>query len=151
MNVRVGNAFKSQGRQITVARQVTPPSGADLALLELSSSAGTSSVGVADADPPVGSTNNIYGWGRTSCNGTGPDQMKTATVRVDSVNGRDNDGGPALSSTGISGYAWRGDSGGPQMYGGAIVGVASTADCAGHQYYASVAKSRSWIRSTAGV
>ncbi|RJQ82952.1 peptidase S1 [Pseudonocardiaceae bacterium YIM PH 21723] len=151
INVRVGNAKKSLGKQITVTRSVTPPSGADLALLELSGSAGTSSVGLTDTDPPVGSTNDIYGWGRTSCEGTGPDQMKTASVRVDTVNGQDAYGGSAISSTGVNGYAWKGDSGGPQMYQGKIVGVASTADCGNHQNYGSVAKSRAWIRSTAGV
>ncbi|RJQ82874.1 peptidase S1 [Pseudonocardiaceae bacterium YIM PH 21723] len=145
--VRVGNVNQAQGKQITVARSVTPPSGADLALLELSSSAGTSAIGLANADPAVGSTNDIYGWGRTACEGTASPQLKTATVRVDSISGSG-----LINSTGINGHAWKGDSGGPQMFQGKVVGVASTATCtAKTQNYASVTHDRAWIRSTAGV
>jgi len=81
--------------------------------------------------------------------------LKTANVQV---TGRSTDayGGRAIASRGINGAAWHGDSGGPEVSGGLQVGVASTAGNSGSnpqgvQNYASIAASRSWIRSTTGV
>ena len=78
-------------------------------------------------------------------------QLKTATVRVTTLNATDAYGGQAIGSTRINGNAWRGDSGGPQFYNGQQVGVASTADGASRQYYGSVPNNRAWIQSVAGV
>lgn len=65
-------------------------------------------------------------------------------------------GGEAIASVGVNGSAWHGDSGGPQLSGGVQVGVCSTGENSGTnpkgtQNYASVASSRTWIRTTAGV
>jgi secreted trypsin-like serine protease len=81
--------------------------------------------------------------------------LKVANVQV---TGRSADayGGRAIQSVGINGSAWKGDSGGPEISGGVQVGVASTVQNQDGTYtwgtnnYASVAASRSWIRTTAG-
>ncbi|MEH1123833.1 S1 family peptidase [Micromonospora sp. CPCC 206061] len=150
MSVRVGSVLRSSGG---VTRTVSASYGRyDLALMRLSSSVSTSYVTLASSDPPVGSTNSIYGWGMTCYSGCGASsQLKTASVRVTSTSVSDAYGGRAIRSTAINGNAWRGDSGGPEFYNGAQVGVASTANGVNIQNYGSVAFNRDWIRSTAGV
>ena len=151
MSVRVGSVYRSSGgTTASVTRQVAS-SGSDFALLQLSRTVSTTYVTLATADPALSSTNRIYGWGRTSYDGTASEQLKTASVRVTSTSCRDYHGGRAICSTGIDGNAWKGDSGGPQMLNGVQVGVASTADGTSRQTYGSVAANRSWIRSVAGV
>jgi secreted trypsin-like serine protease len=150
MSVRVGSVYRSSGG---VTRTVSSASArSDLALLRLSSPVSTTYVTLSSAYPPVGSTNNIYGWGMTCNTGCGAStQLKTAAVRVTTTNATDAYGGRAIGSTAINGNAWRGDSGGPQFYNGSQVGVASTADGVSRQYYGSVAYNRSWITQVAGV
>jgi secreted trypsin-like serine protease len=150
MSVRVGSVtYASGGVTRTVAASSTRY---DLALLRLSSSVSTTYMPLSSAYPPVGATNNIYGWGMTCYSGcSASPTLKTATVRVTSTSATDYYGGRAIASTRINGNAWRGDSGGPQVYNGAQVGVASTADGTANQYYGSVAYNRAWITSTAGV
>lgn len=150
MSVRVGSVYRSSGG---VTRTVSATYGRyDLALMRLSSSVSTSYVTLASSDPPVGSTNYIYGWGMTCYSGcSASSQLKTASVQVTSVNASDAYGGRAIRSQRINGNAWRGDSGGPQFYSGRQVGVASTADGRSIQNYGSVAFNRAWIRSVTGV
>jgi len=150
MSVRIGSVYyASGGTTRTVSATYTRY---DLALMRLSSPVSTSTVSLASSNPPIGSTNSIYGWGMTCYSGCAPSsRLKTATVQVTSNGATDAYGGPAIRSSRISGNAWRGDSGGPQFYNGLQVGVASTADGSSIQNYASVAASRSWIRSVAGV
>ena len=150
MSVRVGSVNRTSGG---VTRTVASSSTRyDLALLRLSSSVSTTYMPLSSAYPPVGATSNIYGWGMTCYSGcSASTALKTATVRVTSTNSTDYYGGRAIASTRINGNAWRGDSGGPQVYNGAQVGVASTADGTSNQYYGSVAYSRAWITSVAGV
>ncbi|MEU5551748.1 MULTISPECIES: DUF1986 domain-containing protein [unclassified Micromonospora] len=150
MSVRVGSVYLSSGG---VTRTVSATYGRyDLALMRLSSTVSTSYVTLASSNPPVNSTNSIYGWGRTCYSGCAASpQLKTASVRVTSTGVTDAYGGQAIRSTRINGNAWRGDSGGPQFYNGAQVGVASTADGVNIQNYGSVAFNRAWITSVAGV
>jgi secreted trypsin-like serine protease len=149
MSVRVGSVFYASGGQ---TRSVSSTASRnDLALLRLSSGVSTTYVTLANSNPPVGSTNNIYGWGRTCTNCPASSQLKTATVTVSSLNATDAYGGPAIRSTRGNGVAWRGDSGGPQFYNGQQVGVCSTGNGSTYQNYGSVAANRSWIRSVAGV
>ncbi|MEV5821420.1 DUF1986 domain-containing protein [Micromonospora harpali] len=150
MSVRIGSVYyASGGTTRTVSASYTRY---DLALLRLSSAVSTSTVSLASSNPPVNSTNTIYGWGMTCYSGCGASsQLKTASVRVTSTNVTDAYGGQAIRSTEISGNAWRGDSGGPQFYNGQQVGVASTADGVSIQNYGSVAYNRAWITSVAGV
>ncbi|WP_243707988.1 DUF1986 domain-containing protein, partial [Micromonospora sp. KC606] len=150
MSVRVGSVYRSSGG---VTRTVAATySRYDLALMRLSSPVSAPPVTLASSNPPVRSTNTIYGWGQTCYSGcSASSQLKTASVRVTSTNVTDAYGGQAIRSTEINGNAWRGDSGGPQFYNGRQVGVASTADGVSIQNYGSVAYNRAWITSTAGV
>ncbi|MBQ1050953.1 DUF1986 domain-containing protein [Micromonospora sp. C51] len=150
MSVRVGSVYRSSGG---VTRTVSATYGRyDVALMRLSSSVSTSYVTLASSNPPVNSTNSIYGWGMTCYSGcSASSQLKTASVRVTSTNVSDAYGGQAIRSSRINGNAWRGDSGGPQFYNGQQVGVASTADGQSIQNYGSVAYNRAWIRSVSGV
>jgi secreted trypsin-like serine protease len=150
MSVRVGSVYRSSGG---VTRTVSATyTRYDLALMRLSSTVSTSAVSLASSNPPINSTNSIYGWGMTCYSGCDASPtLKTATVRVTSTNVSDAYGGQAIRSTGVSGNAWRGDSGGPEVYNGAQVGVASTADGQSIQNYGSVAYNRSWISQVAGV
>lgn len=150
MSVRIGSVYyASGGTTRTVSATYTRY---DLALMRLSSPVSTSTVTLASSNPPIGSTNSIYGWGMTCYSGCSPSsQLKTATVQVTSNSATDAYGGQAIRSTRINGNAWKGDSGGPQFYNGRQVGVASTADGVSIQNYASVAYNRSWITSVAGV
>ncbi|MEV4491014.1 trypsin-like serine protease [Micromonospora coxensis] len=150
MSVRIGSVYRSSGG---VTRTVSATySRYDLALMRLSSPVSTSYVTLATANPPINSTNTIYGWGQTCYSGcSASSQLKTASVRVTSTSVTDAYGGQAIRSTEINGNAWRGDSGGPQFYNGRQVGVASTADGVSIQNYGSVAYNRAWITSVAGV
>lgn len=150
ITVRVGSVYRSRATTIGVTSYQVSPRG-DLALVQLSSPHTTAYSQLADANPPVGSTNQICGWGRTSYNGATSDQLKCADVRVTSTTCRDYYNGQAICSSRITGNAWSGDSGGPQRYNGQQVGVASTADGRSTQQYGSVPYNRSWIRSVAGV
>lgn len=150
ISVRVGSVTRSSATPISVTSTSLSPNG-DLALLRLSRAFTTTYSQLAGTNPPVGATNQICGWGRTSFNGPTSDQLKCADVRVTSNNCRDNSGGQAICTTRITGNAWSGDSGGPQRYNGLQVGVASTADGRSTQQYGSVPFNRAWIRSVAGV
>ncbi|MEE6261062.1 S1 family peptidase [Plantactinospora sonchi] len=149
MTVRVGSVYYASGG---VTRNVqSRQTRNDLALLYLNSAVSTTYVTLASSNPPVGSTNTIYGWGRTCTNCPASSQLKSATVSVTSLNATDAYGGPAIRSGPGNGVAWRGDSGGPQFYNGQQVGVCSTGNGSSYQNYGSVAANRSWITSVAGV
>jgi secreted trypsin-like serine protease len=154
LSVRVGDVDLGQGESRTVDSKATSPSG-DILLLHLSSAVETTYMKLADAEPSVGATNDIYGWGRPQGTDPASPVLKTASVQVTGTSS-DAFGGKAIASKGVSGAAWHGDSGGPQIAGGVQVGVCSTGENSGFdpngtQNYASVAASRSFIRSTAGV
>jgi secreted trypsin-like serine protease len=150
MSVRVGSVSRTSGGVTSTVSSTT--TRYDLALMRLSTPITTTYMTLSSSYPPVGSTNNVYGWGRTCNTGCGASTtLKTATVRVTDTNQRDNAGGRAILSTAISGAAWSGDSGGPEVYSGSQVGVASLADGVSQQIYGSVAFNRSWITSVAGV
>jgi secreted trypsin-like serine protease len=150
ITVRVGSVYRSSATTIGVSGYQVSPQG-DLALVRLASAHNTTFSQLAGTNPPVGSTNQICGWGRTSYNGAPSDQLKCADVRVTSTTCRDYYSGQAICSSRITGNAWSGDSGGPQRYNGQQVGVASTADGRSTQQYGSVPYNRSWIRSVSGV
>ncbi|EMD28993.1 S1 family peptidase [Amycolatopsis azurea] len=156
MRVRVGSNALQGGRVIAVDRKVSSPAGSDISLLHLASDAGVTPISLASSNPSVGSTNQLYGWGRETPTGPPASALKVANVRV-SGSSSDAYGGPAIQSVGINGSAWKGDSGGPQVSNGVQVGVASTvqnqsgSNTRGTNNYGSVASARSWIRTTAGV
>ncbi len=149
-HVMVGDVRIHHGIRADVDRVVRAP-GADIALLHLATSVRTTYVQLADADPPRGATNYIYGWGTIEVGDDAPisDVLKRASVRVTGA-GRDAYGGRSVATTKINGTAGYGDSGGPQFYGSTQVGVCSTGDYVNTDY-ASVAANRDWIRANAGV
>ncbi|WAL67295.1 trypsin-like serine protease [Amycolatopsis cynarae] len=154
MHVKVGSVTLGQGVDADVDQQYASPDG-DIALLHLATSVSTTYMQLADSDPATGSTNQIYGWGRTQGSNPPSSTLKTATVRVTGTS-TDAFGGSAIASQGVSGSAWHGDSGGPELANGKQVGVCSTGNNTGYQTngtqnYAKVSASRSWIRQTAGV
>jgi secreted trypsin-like serine protease len=150
MSVRVGSVNRTSGG-VTSAVSSTS-TRYDLALMRLATPITTSYMALSSSYPAVGSTNYIYGWGRTCYSGCGASTtLKTASVRVTSTNTTDNGGGRAIQSSRINGAAWSGDSGGPEIYNGAQVGVASLADGQSIQIYGSVAYNRAWITSVSGV
>jgi secreted trypsin-like serine protease len=151
-SVRVGNVRHAAGVRANVSSVSISPE-ADLALLRLDRSISTTYARLATSYPPLGSTNNIYGWGTlTNTDPTAPlsDWLKTARVRVTSHWDHDNFGGWAIRSERIDGSTGWGDSGGPQMYNGTQVGVLSTGTLT-EQSYANVIEYRPWIRSVSGV
>ena len=154
MHVKIGDVNFDKGTNVSVDKQLTSPDG-DIALLHLATPVTTTYMKLGSADPATGTTNQIYGWGRTIDQSPPASVLRTANVKV-TGSSTDAFGGRAIASQGINGAAWHGDSGGPEVYNGVEVGVASTAgnsgeDTHGIQNYASIAASRSWIRSTTGV
>lgn len=151
MTVLIGAKQLGDGTRSVVDDKIVDPVG-DLALLHLAEPVSTTYVTLADQDPTVGAINEIYGWGKTDPTSGPADQLKTARVKVTSVDCQDAQGGRAICSTGITGMAFNGDSGGPEMASGVEVGVCSTGDDdAKTQQYASVAANRDWIREVANV
>jgi trypsin len=151
MTVLIGAKQLGDGTKAVVDDKIVDPVG-DLALLHLAEPVTTTYVTLADQDPTVGAINEIYGWGKTDPTSGPADQLKTARVKVTSVDCQDAQGGRAICSTGITGMAFNGDSGGPEMASGVEVGVCSTGDDdAKTQQYASVAANRDWIREVANV
>jgi secreted trypsin-like serine protease len=151
MSVLIGSPQLGQGTEDQVDKATVDPDG-DLALLHLADPAQTTFAKLADQDPKVGDTNEIYGWGMTSTNSGPAQQLKMAKVKVTSVNCQDAAGGKAICSSAVTGAAFHGDSGGPEMADGTEVGVCSTGDeQARTQEYASVAANRDWIHQVANV
>jgi len=150
MTVLVGSPRLGEGTAVAVDGKKLDPAG-DMALLHLAQPVTVPVAKLADADPEVGSVNDIYGWGKTGPNSGPSPTLKTATVRVTGVDCTDAQHGKAICSTGIDGTAFNGDSGGAEMADGVEVGVCSTGDDAGKSQYASVAASRDWLRQTAEV
>jgi len=149
-HVLVGDVRRGQGTRANVTRVVINAEG-DMALLRLATSVNRTPARLANANPPVGATSHIYGWGTTEVGNGLPvsEVLKRAAVRMEGIDG-DAYGGPALQGVWVNGTAGYGDSGGPQIYNGAVVGVCSTGDYT-RVWYASVAVHRAWIRSVTGI
>ncbi|HEX3647293.1 MAG TPA: trypsin-like serine protease [Pseudonocardiaceae bacterium] len=151
LSVLIGSPQLGQGTEDKVDKATVDPNG-DMALLHLADPVQTTFVALADQDPKVGDMNEIYGWGMTSTASGPAQQLKTAKVKVTSVNCQDAVGGKAICSSAVTGAAFHGDSGGPEMANGVEVGVCSTGDeQARTQEYGSVAANRDWIHQVANV
>lgn len=150
MSVRVGSLRYASGG---VTRGVTSTSTrADLALMRLDAPVTTTYLALSGSYPPVGASNEIYGWGRTCQACRFSATLKTATVSVTSTTSTYIAGGRGILSGRISGSAWSGDSGGPQLHQGKQVGVLSLADLAGRrQISTGIAYHRAWITQVSGV
>jgi secreted trypsin-like serine protease len=153
MMIRTGSLNRTEGGTVTAVTEVV--TRYDVALMRLATPVTATPIRLADADPPVAASSELFGWGATCFTACGSsDVLKTAAVEVTAVDDpakTDYRGGPAIESAAITGNAWAGDSGGPQIHAGAQIGVASTADGTKMQYYSSVAANRDWIRTVAGV
>ncbi|KXK59514.1 peptidase S1 [Micromonospora rosaria] len=149
ISVRVGSIYHASGG--TTATVSAIHTRHDLALLHLGTSISTTYVTLANANPPVGAINSIYGWGRTCLTCDPSSQLKTATVRVTAISSEDADGGPVIRSARGDGVSWQGDSGGPQFHNGQQVGVSFSGNGSTSQNYSSVIASRSWITEISGV
>ncbi|SDY37055.1 Trypsin [Amycolatopsis xylanica] len=155
MQVRIGSNTLGGGTAADVDQRKKSPTG-DIALLHLTKDVPTTFSKLATADPAVGSTNQVYGWGFTDPDGPLSPTLKVANVKVTGTS-KDNAGGKAIQSVGVNGSPWKGDSGGPQVANGVQVGVASTVsnqdgtNTKGTMNYASVAANRAWIKTTSGV
>ncbi|WP_414939994.1 S1 family peptidase [Amycolatopsis sp. cmx-11-51] len=153
---RIGSLDQQSGGTMATGSTITRHSGADLAIVRL-----TSSVNATYA--PLGTTSNVavgqnvqvYGWGATSQCGSEINcqsrYLKVATVRVNSVNCGDYHGGVAVCANRVDGITAGGDSGGPMFSGGRQVGVASTSDRSNNTAYTNITRYRSWIQQVAGV
>lgn len=124
--------------------------GYDLALLKLPKSSLSEPVPLADSNPPLGATGDVYGWG-TDETGQLSRQLKKGQIRVTGIGGGCKDGasGAAICATSVEGGPAPGDSGGPLFMGGRVVGVAATAKRDNYRF-ASVANRLAWMERTTG-
>ncbi|HEY0807146.1 MAG TPA: trypsin-like serine protease, partial [Pseudonocardiaceae bacterium] len=105
MTVLIGSPMFGKGEKGVVDDKVVAPTS-DLALLHLTQPVRTTYVTLADEDPEVGAINEIYGWGKTDP-ASGPSAvLKTARVKVASLDCEDSVQGKAICSTGITGTAY---------------------------------------------
>ncbi|EMD26393.1 S1 family peptidase [Amycolatopsis azurea] len=153
---RIGSLDQQSGGTMATGSTITRHSGADLAIVKLTSS-------VNATYSPLGTTSNVavgqnvqvYGWGATSQCGSEINcqsrYLKVATVRVNSVSCSDYNGGVAVCANRVDGITAGGDSGGPMFSGGRQVGVASTSDRSNNTAYTNITRYRSWIQQVAGV
>ncbi|HEX5595534.1 MAG TPA: trypsin-like serine protease [Micromonosporaceae bacterium] len=157
MSVRVKSLNRTTGGGMVTVDYTKVRTNHDIALLHLDRSANAEYVRLASAHPKVGTTNYIFGWGRTCSGCSASTYLRRATVNVTDVSYTDYYGGRAIRSYRINGNACYGDSGGPQfkLVDGLRyqVGVLSTisSGCTGWQNYSSVPTSLTWIKQVAGI
>ncbi|GGK34134.1 serine protease [Pilimelia terevasa] len=149
--VSVGKADRTQGASFKVSSVSRSPKS-DLALLKLERPVPDAQPArLAAADPAVGGTVAIFGWGRTCTNCASTTILKTAQMKFTRME-KDSVGAPVLYLDKITGSPWKGDSGGPAFVDGIQVGVLWAGNEGRNDaYYSSVANGRDWIRSIAGV
>ncbi|MFC3455218.1 S1 family peptidase [Amycolatopsis speibonae] len=153
---RIGSLDQQSGGTMATGSTITRHSGADLAIVKLTSSVNAtySPLGTTSS-VAVGQNVQVYGWGATSQCGSEINcqsrYLKVATVRVNSVGCSDYSGGVAVCANRVDGITAGGDSGGPMFSGGRQVGVASTSDRSNNTAYTNITRYRSWIQQVAGV
>ncbi|XP_055385780.1 transmembrane protease serine 9-like [Condylostylus longicornis] len=106
-------------------------------------------------DVPVGAVVTISGWGKTAHGGKRSEVLKTATLKVLSIEQCDKKSGLGFKQTicldhPVGTGACQGDSGGPATYNGKLIGVASfvAKTCASNKpdSYARVSLYYDWIK-----
>ncbi|MEV7554357.1 trypsin-like serine protease [Amycolatopsis sp. NPDC089917] len=153
---RIGSLDQQSGGTMATGSTITRHASADLAIVRLTSSVNAtySPLGTTSS-VAVGQNVQVYGWGATSQCGSEINcqsrYLKVATVRVNSVNCSDYNGGVAVCANRVDGITAGGDSGGPMFSGGRQVGVASTSDRSNNTAYTNITRYRSWIQQVAGV
>jgi hypothetical protein len=153
LTIRIGSVTIHQG---TAAKIKSVQHKGDLALIELDRDVNTTYQKLASANPPIGATVDIYGWGYTCDTCPQSDTLKTTTMKVSDIDpqtGPDSVPMVHLAQNG-GGYAEPGDSGGPAMYNGLEFGVLlggnTAGDGSGHESYSSVPSQLAWIQSITG-
>ncbi|RJQ66826.1 trypsin [Pseudonocardiaceae bacterium YIM PH 21723] len=149
----IGSTSDTGGIQAT-GTQITIHPSADLALVKLDHAVSSPVARLASANPALGASVSVYGWGSivddTTQNGQQSPVLKTATSTYQGP-GVDVVGGSSLTLWAGNGAVAGGDSGGPAVANGVQVGVASTSNRSTTSNYTSVATYRSWITQVSGV
>ncbi|MEU3626895.1 trypsin [Amycolatopsis coloradensis] len=153
---RIGSLDQQSGGTMATASTITRHASADLAIVRLTSSVNATYAPLGTTSSvAVGQNVQVYGWGATSQCGSEINcqsrYLKVATVRVNSVNCSDYNGGVAVCANRVDGITAGGDSGGPMFSGGRQVGVASTSDRSNNTAYTNITRYRPWIQQVAGV
>ncbi|GLW90524.1 S1 family peptidase [Actinokineospora globicatena] len=138
----IGNVDRDAGQSRTAVRSVSHPS-ADIILYQLNSSVSTTYVPLTTSAPTVGSSEQVYGYGRTE-SARDSRYLKVATMRVTRVTSG------FIDATKGTGYTGPGDSGGPVLQNGKLIGVHSYGDTtAGTSGHVNVYTYRQWILANA--
>jgi hypothetical protein len=159
LTFRIGTLQENSGGSLATGKRVIRQTGADTALVELTSSVSDKPINIASS-APVGSALRIIGWGCiTDPNCQGPDilqQLDTSILTDDTCGG----GADYICVNNPDGWrgACYGDSGGPAVIksgsGWVLAGNTSggTSDICGQgpSVYVDLPNQRSWIESFAG-
>nr|WP_095213543.1 trypsin-like serine protease [Amycolatopsis rubida] len=139
----VGDVDRTKGQSRKPVRSITHPS-ADIMLYELNSPVSTTSAELTSSAPSVGSTEQVYGYGRTE-SARDSRYLKTANMKVTKVSST------FIDATSINGFTGPGDSGGPVFQNGKQIGVHSYGDTnAGTSGHVNLATYRQWILNNTG-
>ncbi|UVS79604.1 S1 family peptidase [Actinokineospora sp. UTMC 2448] len=134
----IGNVDRTQGQSRRPVRAISHPS-ADIMLYELNLPVSTTYATLTSVQPRVGSTERVYGYGRTQSSRDSR-YLKVATMRITSVSST------FINATAVDGYTGPGDSGGPVFQDGRLIGVHSYGNTsAGTSGHVNVSTYRQWI------
>ncbi|MDG9704585.1 serine protease [Streptomyces sp. DH37] len=155
LTVRVKSLDRTSGGGVVAVSDSKVRTEHDIAMLKLDRSANAEPVRLATANPEVGATTYVFGWGRTCATCAPSTVLKRATMRVESIDADDVFGGRAIRTSGLNGRTCYGDSGGPlfklvdgQRYQVGVVsgGNAGCPDDSGFRF-ASTPTSLTWIQN----
>ncbi|MDT0306409.1 trypsin-like serine protease [Streptomyces sp. DSM 44917] len=139
----IGSTDRNAGQVRRPIRAIAHPS-ADIILYELNSPVTTTYAVLTTTQPSVGSTEQVYGFGRTE-SARDSRYLKVASMRITRVSSA------YIDATRINGYTGPGDSGGPVFQNGRLIGVHSYGDTsAGTSGHVNVLTYRQWILSNSG-
>ncbi|GAA2425041.1 serine protease [Streptomyces macrosporus] len=113
LTVRVKSLDRTSGGGVVGISDSKVRTNHDIAMLKLDRSANAEPVRLATANPKVGATTYVFGWGRTCATCAPSTLLKRATMRVESIDADDVFGGRAIRTSGLNGRTCYGDSGGP--------------------------------------
>ncbi|MGY1452612.1 S1 family peptidase [Streptomyces sp. SS8] len=113
LTVRVKSLNRTSGGGVVAISDSKVRINHDIAMLKLNRSANAEPVRLATANPVVGATTYVFGWGRTCATCAPSTVLKRATMRVESIDSTDVRGGRAIRTSGLNGRTCNGDSGGP--------------------------------------
>ncbi|PWW60296.1 S1 family peptidase [Actinokineospora spheciospongiae] len=137
----IGSTDRNAGQSRTAVRSVSHPS-ADLILYQINSPVSTTYAALTTTAPAVGSSEQVYGFGRTE-SARDSRYLKVATMRI---TGRSSS---FIDATQGNGYTGPGDSGGPVFQNGRLIGVHSYGNTsAGTSGHVNVYTYRQWIQTT---